>query len=50
MSQKKATIIGAGLVGSLQACYLQKRGYKTVGSPLLVSDLSIISSCMSEKL
>jgi kynurenine 3-monooxygenase len=28
MSQKKATIIGAGLVGSLQACYLQKRGYK----------------------
>ncbi|MCE2963864.1 MAG: FAD-dependent oxidoreductase [Chitinophagales bacterium] len=28
MTQKKATIIGAGLVGSLQACYLQKRGYK----------------------
>lgn len=28
MSQKKATIIGAGLVGSLQACYLQNRGYK----------------------
>jgi len=28
MSQKKATIIGGGLVGSLQACYLQKRGYK----------------------
>jgi kynurenine 3-monooxygenase len=28
MSQKKATIVGGGLVGSLQACYLQKRGYK----------------------
>lgn len=28
MSQKNATIIGGGLVGSLQACYLQKRGYK----------------------
>lgn len=28
MSQKRVAIIGAGLVGSLQACYLQKRGYK----------------------
>lgn len=28
MSQKRATIVGAGLVGALQACYLQKRGYK----------------------
>jgi len=28
MSQKKVSIVGAGLVGALQACYLQKRGYK----------------------
>lgn len=28
MSQKRVAIIGAGLVGSLQACYLQKRGFK----------------------
>jgi kynurenine 3-monooxygenase len=28
MSQKKVTIIGGGLVGALQACYMQRRGYK----------------------
>jgi kynurenine 3-monooxygenase len=28
MSQKRVVIVGAGLVGSLQACFLQKRGYR----------------------
>ena len=28
MGQKKVVIIGAGLVGALQACYFQRRGYK----------------------
>lgn len=28
MSQKRVAIIGAGLVGALQACYLQRRGYQ----------------------
>lgn len=28
MGQKRVAIIGAGLVGALQACYFQRRGYK----------------------
>lgn len=28
MNDKKVSIIGGGLVGALQACYMQKRGYK----------------------
>ncbi len=28
MSQKKVSIVGGGLAGALQACYMQKRGYK----------------------